>query len=72
MAELVAMTVGGVDVLVEAVQLPGSEPTSIGDRASEKVSDAFETANRVIAGAAESTWEMLARIVVFVCGGESA
>jgi hypothetical protein len=59
MTEFVEMTVGGVDVLVEAVRLPGSEPTSIGDRASEKVSDAFEAANRVIAGAAESTWEML-------------
>lgn len=59
MADLVPMTVGGVDVLVEAVRLPGTEPTSIGGRASEKVSDAFETANQVIAGAAESTWEML-------------
>jgi hypothetical protein len=59
MAELVAMTVGGVDVLVEAVRLPGSEPTSIGDHASDKVLDAFEMANRVVAGAAESTWQML-------------
>lgn len=59
MVELVATTVGEVDVLVEAVRLPGTEPTSIGARTSEKVSDAFATANRVIAGAAESTWEML-------------
>lgn len=59
MTDLVAMTVGGVDVLVEAVRLPGSEPTSVGGRAGEKVSDAFEAANRVIASAAESMWEML-------------
>jgi hypothetical protein len=58
-AEFVSMTVGGIDVLVEAVRLPGSEPVSVGDRAGAKLSDAFDTANRVIAGAAESTWEML-------------
>jgi len=59
MTDFVAMTVGGVDVLVEAVRPPGSESTSVGGRAGEKVADVFETANRVIAGAAESTWEML-------------
>jgi hypothetical protein len=56
MAEFVTMTVGGVDVLVEAVRLPGSEPAPIGGDAGEKAMDAFEKANRVVASAATATW----------------
>jgi hypothetical protein len=56
MAEFVTMTVGGVDVLVEAVRLSGSEPAPIGGDAGEKAMDAFEKANRVVASAATATW----------------
>lgn len=59
MAELVAMTDAGVDILVEAVRLPVSESTASGRCVIEKFLDGFKTMNRVVAGAAESTWQML-------------
>jgi Trypsin-co-occurring domain 1 len=53
--QFVPMTFGGVKVLVETVQLPGTEPTSTVGDAGAKVLDAFDKAQEVIVGAAVST-----------------
>ncbi len=52
---VVAMRVGGTDLLVETVQVAGSEPTSARlDRAQEAVTDAFDRARYAIVAVAES------------------
>ncbi|WP_330232610.1 hypothetical protein OHA40_09070 [Nocardia sp. NBC_00508] len=55
---VVEMRFGGVDVLVETVKVPGSEPTGTGTgtgAGSGRVVDALERARDVIAAAATST-----------------
>jgi hypothetical protein len=59
--ELVHMKVGDIDVLIEAVRPPGTEPTSARD-ADGKVLDAFQRANEVVERAAASSWEMVQRL----------
>lgn len=46
--QLVPMQVGGVDVLVEVRSTPGTEPTSLVDKALDKVEGAFARAEETI------------------------
>ncbi|MBY8870507.1 hypothetical protein K7640_01465 [Micromonospora sp. PLK6-60] len=53
----VPMRVGGRELLVEVVQVAGSEPTSRVDVARERVVDAFDRAREAIVAVAISTVE---------------
>ncbi|MFY1690002.1 CU044_2847 family protein [Plantactinospora sp. WMMB782] len=53
----VPMRVGGVELLVEVVQVAGSEPTSRADAARDRVVDAFDRAQDAIVAVATSTVE---------------
>ncbi|MGQ4616333.1 CU044_2847 family protein [Nocardia sp. R7R-8] len=46
-------------MLVETVQLPGSQQTSAVDRATERVGDAFDSARDVIVAAASATLDAI-------------
>jgi Trypsin-co-occurring domain 1 len=52
---VVPLRVGGVEVLVEATVVAGSEPTSRADRAGERLADAFERAHDLIIEMAADT-----------------
>ncbi|GHF50067.1 hypothetical protein FHX82_003843 [Amycolatopsis bartoniae] len=56
------MRFGGVDVLVETVPVPGSEPTSRLSDAGGRAVDLLETAQEVIVSTARSTAEMFGRL----------
>lgn len=60
--QVVPMRFGGVDVLVQTVKVPGTEPTSRAGDAAAKVLDAFDRARDVIVGTAASTVEVLAAL----------
>jgi hypothetical protein len=59
--QMTQMRFGGVEVLVETVVVPGSEPTGAGDMA-ERVVDVFDRAREVIVGTADSTASMIREI----------
>jgi Trypsin-co-occurring domain 1 len=59
---LVPLRIGEVEVLVEATSLPGSEPTSGIDRASESVVNAYEKAQATIVEVASSTVDTMGRL----------
>ncbi len=56
------MRFGGVDVLVETVTVPGSEPTSRLSDAGARAVDLLDTAQEVIVNTARSTAEMFGRL----------
>lgn len=58
--QVVQLRFGGVDVLVQAVPVPGTEKTSTGP--GQRVLDAFVQAQDVILGAAASTVEVLGKL----------
>jgi Trypsin-co-occurring domain 1 len=58
---LVPANVGGLDLLVEAISLPGSEPVSRGGQA-ERVQDLFNRAQAVIEQIAISTAQIRDRV----------
>ncbi|MFJ1768442.1 CU044_2847 family protein [Amycolatopsis sp. NPDC088138] len=60
--QVVPMRFGGVDVLVAAVSVAGTEPTSKSSNAGAKALDAFTRAHEVIVGAAASTVEVLGKL----------
>ena len=53
--QVVPLQVGGVELMVEASPVVGSEPTSKLGRAQDAVTDAFERAREVIVAVATST-----------------
>lgn len=59
---VVPMRVGGVELLVEASPVAGSEPTSMLGRAQEAVADAFERAQTAIVAVASSTVDVIAQM----------
>jgi hypothetical protein len=59
--QVAQMRFGGVDVLVETVVVPGSEPTGAGAIA-DRVVDVFDRAREVIVGAATSTAAMIREV----------
>lgn len=46
--QVIAVLVDGVEVLVETARVAGTEPTSIGNRAQQQLTDAFERAQDTI------------------------
>ena len=60
--QLIPVRVGDIEVQVEAVRVPGTEPTSgRAARAAEDVRDAFSRAQETIIEVAKSTAEMIDR-----------
>ena len=52
---VMSMRVGGVDVLVETVQVAGSEPTGRLNKVHDRAAEAFERARRTIVAMASAT-----------------
>jgi hypothetical protein len=59
---VMAMRVGGVDLLVETAPVAGSEPTAVLDRAQDAVTDAFDRAKNAIVAIAESTVSTISQL----------
>jgi hypothetical protein len=59
--QLETMRIGDVEVLVETIPVPGTEPVSL-TSAGDKVMDAYQRAQDVIVGAAKSTVEVLGKL----------
>lgn len=60
--QLIPVRIGDIEVQVEAVRVPGTEPTSgRAARAAEDVRDAFSRAQETIIEVAKSTAEMIDR-----------
>jgi Trypsin-co-occurring domain 1 len=59
---LIPIRIGEVEVLVEVTSLPGSEPTSGIDKASERVANAYQKAQATILEVAASTVDTLGRL----------
>lgn len=60
--KLISMRIGGVEVLVEALSVAGTEPTSALDTAKDKMADAFERAKTTIVAVGESTVDVIERL----------
>jgi Trypsin-co-occurring domain 1 len=60
--KLMPMRIGDVEVLVEAMPVAGTEPTSGLDKAKDKVTDAFDRAKATIVAMGESTADVIKRL----------
>jgi hypothetical protein len=60
--QLVPMRIDGVEVLVETVSVPGSEPTSRLTDAGERVRTAFDSAQDVIVSVAGRTVQVMRKL----------
>jgi hypothetical protein len=60
--QLIPVRVGDIEIAVEAVTVPGTQPTAASPaKAAEKVRDAFERAQETILQVAKSTAQMIDR-----------
>lgn len=59
---VIALQIGGEELLVETSQLAGSEPTSKLDRAGEAVAEAFDRAQSAIVAVGTSTMSTIGQL----------